>query len=49
MIMQDLRQQISSLKVGQKISLGYAFALGIAVSGTIAGFGSGNRYHQQSY
>ncbi|PSB20120.1 hypothetical protein C7B65_08685 [Phormidesmis priestleyi ULC007] len=39
---------LSRLKVGQKISLGYALALGIAVSGTIVGFGIGNQYRQQA-
>ncbi len=47
MSLQSLGQRLSSLKVGQKIGLGYAFALGIAVSGTIAGFGIGHHYQQQ--
>ncbi|BBD63654.1 two-component sensor histidine kinase (plasmid) [Nostoc sp. HK-01] len=34
------------LGVGQRISLGYAIALGIAVSGTVAGFRIGHTYHQ---
>ena len=48
MILRSLRQHLSSLRVGQKIGLGYALALGIAVSGTIAGFGVGHHYQQQS-
>ncbi len=43
-----LGQRLSSLKVGQKIGLGYALALGIAVSGTIAGFAVGHHYQQQT-
>jgi two-component system, NtrC family, sensor kinase len=39
---------LSGLRVGQKIGLGYAIALGIAVSGTMVGFGLGNRYQQQA-
>ncbi|MBD2683026.1 MULTISPECIES: ATP-binding protein [Nostoc] len=34
------------LGVGQRISLGYAIALAIAVSGTVAGFRIGHSYHQ---
>lgn len=45
---QSLGQRLSSLRVGQKIGLGYTLALGIAVSGTIAGFGVGDRYQQQT-
>ncbi|WP_264323982.1 sensor histidine kinase [Romeriopsis navalis] len=41
---QHLKQRISSLTVGEKIGLGYAAALGLAVSGTIAGFGVGAHY-----
>ena len=48
MVRQHLRQWLSSLTVGQKIGLGYALALGIAVSGTIAGFAIGHRYQQQA-
>ncbi|WP_193197708.1 ATP-binding protein [Nostoc sp. MG11] len=48
MIWQSLGQRLSSLKVGQKIGLGYALALGIAVSGTIAGFRVGHHYQQQA-
>jgi two-component system, NtrC family, sensor kinase len=44
MILQSLSQRLSSLRVGQKIGLGYTLALGIAVSGTIAGFGIGHNY-----
>ncbi|MEG4488828.1 ATP-binding protein [Microcoleus sp. D2_18a_B4] len=48
MVHQSLGQRLSSLRVGQKIGLGYALALGIAVSGTIAGFGVGDHYQQQT-
>lgn len=48
MVQQSLGQRLSSLKVGQKIGLGYALALGIAVSGSIAGFGAGHYYQQQA-
>jgi len=44
----SLGQRLSSLRVGQKIGLGYTLALGIAVSGTIAGFGVGDRYQQET-
>ncbi|MEM7770339.1 MAG: ATP-binding protein [Cyanobacteria bacterium P01_A01_bin.37] len=36
------------LKVGPKISLGYAAALGIAMGGTIIGIAVGNSYQQQA-
>jgi len=39
---------LSSLRVGQKIGLGYAIALGIAFSGTIAGFKIGHYYQRQA-
>jgi signal transduction histidine kinase len=45
---QSLGQRLSSLRVGQKIGLGYTLALGIAVCGTIAGFGVGDRYQQET-
>jgi signal transduction histidine kinase len=48
MIQQALRQRLSSLRIGQKIGLGYTLALGIAVSGTITGFGIGHHYQQQA-
>ncbi|NJO72233.1 MAG: hypothetical protein HC825_12275 [Oscillatoriales cyanobacterium RM1_1_9] len=48
MIQQRLGQYLSGLKVGQKIGLGYALALGIAVSGTVAGFGVRNYYHNRA-
>lgn len=48
MTCQRLGQWLSSLRVGQKIGLGYVFALGIAVSGTVAGFGVGHYYQQQA-
>lgn len=48
MIRQNLWQHLSSLSVSQKIGLGYALALGIAMSGTMAGFGIGRYYLQQA-
>ena len=45
---QSLGKRLSSLRVGQKIGLGYTLALSIAVCGTIAGFGVGDRYQQQT-
>jgi two-component system, NtrC family, sensor kinase len=36
------------LGVGQRISLGYVIALGIAISGTVAGFDIGHHYHLQA-
>ncbi|MEG4583526.1 ATP-binding protein [Microcoleus sp. MON1_C5] len=45
---QSLGQRLSSLRVGQKIGLGYALALSIAVCGTIAGFGVGRYYQKQA-
>ena len=48
MVRQSLGKRLSSLRVGQKIGLGYTLALSIAVCGTIAGFGVGDRYQQQT-
>ncbi|MBW4417769.1 MAG: HAMP domain-containing protein [Myxacorys californica WJT36-NPBG1] len=48
MMQQRLGQRLSSLRVGQKIGLGYALALGIVVSGTIVSFGVGRHYQQQA-
>ncbi|MEG5174608.1 ATP-binding protein [Microcoleus sp. B3-D7] len=48
MAQQSLGQRLSSLRVGQKIGLGYALALSIAVCGTIAGFGVGRYYQKQA-
>ncbi|WP_445174477.1 sensor histidine kinase [Microcoleus sp.] len=48
MVRQSLGQRLSSLKVGQKIGLGYTLALSIAVCGTIAGFGVGDHYQQET-
>ena len=48
MILRSLRQQLCSLSVGQKIGLGYALALGIAVSGTIAGFAFENYWQEKT-
>jgi signal transduction histidine kinase len=45
---QSLGQRLSSLRVGQKIGLGYTLALSIAVCGTIAGFGVGDSYQQET-
>ncbi|MBW4542373.1 MAG: HAMP domain-containing protein [Myxacorys chilensis ATA2-1-KO14] len=48
MMHHKLGQRLSSLRVGQKIGLGYALALGIVVSGTIASSGVGHHYQQQA-
>ena len=48
MVRQSLGQRLSSLRVGQKIGLGYTLALGIAVCGTIAGFGVGDHYQKET-
>lgn len=48
MVRQSLGKRLSSLRVGQKIGLGYTLALGIAVCGTIAGFGVGDHYQQET-
>ena len=48
MVRQSLGQRLSSLRVGQKIGLGYTLALSIAVCGTIAGFGVGRYYQKQA-
>lgn len=48
MARQSLGQRLSSLKLGQKIGLGYTLALGIVVSGSIAGFGAGYYYQRQA-
>jgi two-component system, NtrC family, sensor kinase len=49
MLKTNLRQWLFHLKVAQKIGLGYTLALGVAVSGTIAGFTVGNRYYQRAF
>jgi signal transduction histidine kinase/HAMP domain-containing protein len=41
-------RQFRGLRVGQKIGLGYALALGIAVLGTITGFAIGQHYDEQT-
>ncbi len=48
MTLQSLCQKLPSLKVGQKIGLGYTLALGLAVSGTTAGFVLGHNYQLQA-
>jgi len=48
MVRQSLGKRLSSLRVGQKIGLGYTLALSIAVCGTIAGFGVGDHYQQET-
>ncbi|RCJ38312.1 histidine kinase [Nostoc minutum NIES-26] len=48
MLRQNLGQWLSAIRVGQKISLGYTLVLGIAVSGTTAGFTVGHHYQQQA-
>jgi signal transduction histidine kinase len=45
---QSFGKRLSSLNVGQKIGLGYAVALGISVSGAIAGFGVGHYYKERA-
>ncbi|MEM9009004.1 MAG: histidine kinase dimerization/phospho-acceptor domain-containing protein, partial [Cyanobacteria bacterium P01_F01_bin.86] len=40
---------LSRLKVGRKITLSYAVALGVAVIGTVSGIAIGNRYEQRAY
>jgi signal transduction histidine kinase len=45
---QSLGKRLSSLRVGQKIGLGYTLALSIAVCGTIGGFGVGDHYQQET-
>ncbi|MGB0562981.1 MAG: sensor histidine kinase [Spirulinaceae cyanobacterium] len=44
----NLINWLSNLKVSQKIGLGYALALGIAVSGTTLGFSLGQHYYAQA-
>lgn len=36
------------LSVGQRISLGYAIALGVSILGTVAGFSIGKNYLRQA-
>ncbi len=48
MIQQKIGAWFSQLRVGQKISFGYGAALGLAVSGTIAGFLISHHYHQKA-
>ena len=43
-----LRKRFDNLKVGQKISLGYTIALGIAVLGSIIGVVIGDNFHQKA-
>jgi signal transduction histidine kinase/FixJ family two-component response regulator len=43
-----LRRWLHRLKVGQKISLGYTIAIGIAVLGTTSGFIIGDRYREEA-
>ncbi|MGL5081090.1 MAG: sensor histidine kinase [Microcoleaceae cyanobacterium] len=45
---QTLKKWLSNLNVGQKIGLGYALSVGIAVSGAIIGIVVGNYYQQQA-
>ncbi|MEO1297759.1 MAG: hypothetical protein AAFW75_18655, partial [Cyanobacteria bacterium J06636_16] len=40
---------LSHLKVGQKITLSYVVALGVAVTGTVSGIIVGNQYEKQAY
>lgn len=46
--MKPIGQRFSSLRVGQKIGLGYALSLGVAIFGTIAGFRVGHYYQQHA-
>ncbi|MEL7034116.1 MAG: ATP-binding protein [Cyanobacteria bacterium J06592_8] len=41
-------KRLSGLKIGQKIGLGYALALGVAVSGTVIGVQAGHYYHHKA-
>jgi signal transduction histidine kinase/CheY-like chemotaxis protein len=43
-----LRRWLHRLKVGQKISLGYTIAIGVAVLGTTSGFIIGDRYREEA-
>jgi signal transduction histidine kinase/CheY-like chemotaxis protein len=43
-----LRRWLHRLKVGQKISLGYTIAIGVAVLGTMSGFIIGDRYREEA-
>jgi signal transduction histidine kinase len=43
-----LRNWLHRLKVGQKISLGYTIAIGVAVLGTMSGFIIGDRYREEA-
>ncbi|MGB3294110.1 MAG: response regulator [Phormidesmis sp.] len=42
------RSWINRLKVGQKITLGYGVAVGIAIAGTASGVAIGNHYEQKA-
>ncbi|MDY7016497.1 MAG: histidine kinase, partial [Cyanobacteriota bacterium] len=44
----ELVHWLSHLRIRHKIGLGYALALGIAVSGTAIGFVLGDRYYLQA-
>jgi two-component system, NtrC family, sensor kinase len=48
MARKHLQAWFSKLRVGQKIGLGYTAALGIALSGTIAGFIIGHLHHEHA-
>lgn len=48
MVEYSLWRRLSSLKIGRKIGIGYTIALGVALSGTIAGFSIGFYYQQQA-
>jgi signal transduction histidine kinase len=43
-----LKHWFSCLKVGQKISVGYGLALGVAILGTATGISIADQYHQQA-
>jgi signal transduction histidine kinase len=46
--LRHLKHWFSCLKVGQKISLGYGLALGVAILGTATGISIADQYHQQA-
>jgi signal transduction histidine kinase len=46
--LRHLKHWFSCLKVGQKISVGYGLALGVAILGTATGISIADQYHQQA-